>query len=628
MRLVVILFFVLSLMNCNSKTANNTDFPAAISDLNGDDFENPLWKAVRALLLIPAFDGGSLEKLGTSIGTPSGLITDPLKSTEASVAQVKGYLSNADSQHCLEVKSPLIDINPGAAVGLSNAIELKNGQPTALALAAKVYWMSYKLKGDADYRNALLTVPITDAAAAHTASSEKVATKSESAGTFGYPLILYAHAGSTGLAYEEIGLALGQLQSGHIVAAPAFPGEPLCRTYNSGPGPKTCTDTHILAPPVGLAKPYGNDTEDLLGLHDCIKTLARNTAGIATLNIETKQQANENISRKIIKISAKAQVDAQALGQQSGSPALLGLADAAGAPVSIMLGLGRGAGVSVLALARAGAINSLLFSTQTDAETVAIQSQLAGAGVSAGLFSCAGIVAPHSSFSAGTNKILFEYWVTKSSGLIGADGVLAADFIPGFASIHQAITAISEDPALAVDQKAVQISEFIKSTEAIMHLPLVNGGLQNFGKVFRAKLLADPASAARTVAAAKGSALILHGTKDKIADFSNTQLLSGIAVQTSIGVAAAGISPGVSWLALGVVPPAASLDASGALIDPNDFGHVGDISFLGGSTAIAPNVPSSPELVTAPFLGKSPADAVGVWLASQCYPAMVADPIP
>lgn len=625
MRLRVEYLAILGLLSCNKKSEPNVGFPPAVDQLDPDDFENPLWTAVRNLLEIPAIDGSSLQNLAASLAIPSTLITDVTKSTTETNKQVAAYVAGAASQHCAEIKTPLIDINPGAAVGLSNAFEVKNGTPTALALPAKVYWMNYKLTGDSDFRNALVTVPSTDPTTAHAASAA-LATKSDSSGAFGYPIVMYSHAGTGGLAYEEIALSLGQLQMGHIVAAPVFPGEPLCKTYDLTTGGKSCSESAQLSPAVGSAQPYKSDSEDLLGLYECMKVFAGQTGGIATVDANGAT-GTENISTKILKISASVQTEAQAAGQATNSNALLALSAAAASPVTLAVGLGRGAGVTALAMARAGAINSISFSAKTDDATVTAQAGLTAAGVTPGLFSCAAIVSPHATFSAGKNRIFLDFWVRDASGLLTPDQATASDQIPGFSFIHQSIAAIRDDAALSQTEKATQISEFVKAIDATMHLTLFHGSVQNFGRVFRSKLIADTGSAGRTLAAAQGAALNLHGTKDTVADISSTQLFSSIGVTTSTSLASLGLAPGVKWLALGIEPPASSLGADGNLAS-GDLGHVGDISFLGGSSAAFASVTSSADVDTSSFLGKTPGDLVALWLGAQCYPSIVADAVP
>lgn len=627
MRVRVELLIVLGLLSCNQKSAPNTGFPPAINELKSADYEDSLWTAVRTLLEIPALDGSSLENLATSLAVPSTLISDATKSTAETTAQVNAYVAAAASQRCAEIKTPLIDINPGQAVGLSDAFEVKNGQPSALALPAKVYWMSYKLQGDTDYRNALVTVPSTPPANANAASS-LIATKSDSSGSFGYPVVMYAHAGASGLAYEELALSLGSLQMGHIIAAPVFPGEPLCSTYDITAGGNTCSAEATLAPKVGTSEPYKNDSEDLLGLYECMKVFAAQGSGLATLIPATNTAGTENISAKVLKISESVETEAQAAGQATSSNALLALSDAAGSPVAITLGVGRGAGVSALALARAGAINSVLFSSETDAATLAAQTSLVNAGVTAGLFSCAAIVSPHATFTAGKNRVFLDYWVRGTSGLLTPEQAAASDFIPGFSFMNDSISAIRSDAALDEAGKASKIAEFVKAADASMHLNLVHGGLQNFGKLFRSKLIADATSKAKTAAAAQGAGAILHGSKDSVADISNTQLFSTIAVQTSTTLSGLGLSSGVNWLALAIEPPAAALDADGNLADSDDLGHVANASFLGGTSAEFSSVTSSPDLDKTNFLDKSPADLVALWLATQCYPSINADAVP
>lgn len=347
--------------SCNSKKQENEGFPPALEDLNAADYEDSLWQKIRTKLGIDAVAGTSEEDLILNLSSLSKLITDTDLATAETSAQVAKVVGNAEQSVCQEIKVPLIDLNPGAAVGLSGGFSVTDGVPKALPLPAKVYLLNYKLKGDTDYRNALVTVPGTDPTVAHTASS-LVGVKSEEAGAYGYPLLMYGHAADSGLAYEEIAQSLGELQSSSIIAAPVFPGEALCTTYDTVSGVKTagCTGTNILKAAVGTSLPYENDVTDLHGLYDCMKTWAAESGGTGRVVVDTQGAASgtEDLSTKIVKINATAEAALASL-----SPVA---AAAAGGPVTVVVGFGRGASVAGLTLARAGAINSVYLASTPD----------------------------------------------------------------------------------------------------------------------------------------------------------------------------------------------------------------------------------------------------------------------
>ncbi len=600
----------ISLAAC-SKKKSNEGFPPAIDDLNGDDFEDGLWQKIRTNLGIDAIEGVDPSDVTTNLGTPSSLISDPEQFEIMTLAQTTAVVGNAEQSVCAEVKAALVVFNPGAQAGITGGYYLNGTTPTVLAAPTKVYWMQYKLMGDANYRSAILSVPTTPPATAHAANAA-LGVKTEASGTYGYPVLMYGHAGAGGLAYEEIAQAFGQLQSDFIIAAPTFPGEPLCGTYDTVAGVKstTCTGTNMLAAATGAFAPYENDSVDLVGLHDCVKNLAAGAAK-AVVDASGASQGTEDIKAKVVKINATA---ATAVA-------------AADAPVSIMTGMGRGAGAAGLALARAGALNSVLFSTNTDDATKEAQTTLTQKGAKPDLYSCSLLFAPEASFTSGANKVLLDYWAKEASGILTSEEEAAAELIPGFAAIHAKIKGIRENAALDIDTKATQIAEYVKAIDLSMHLPLLHGGLQNFGKQFTAKLqaAADATASAKTAAAAQGALLDLHGEKDQIADISNSAFFASVGEQVSASLKVDGKIPGVNWLALQVTPPDSSLDPETGELLPGDYGHVSNASFLNGTT-IDQGIPSN--IDTASFLGKTPAATTLLWFTSQCLPAMTADAAP
>ncbi|MBC7661490.1 MAG: hypothetical protein H7249_17475 [Chitinophagaceae bacterium] len=604
----------LSLSAC-SPHRSNEGFPPTLDVLNGDNYEDPLWKLVRQKLGISSIAAHSVDDLGAELATLSDLINDPLQAASEFTAQVAAVSNDAEKSVCLEVKSPLVDLNPGAAFGLSNGFSIINGAPKALPLPAKVYMLQYKLMGDTVYRNALVTVPMTAPTSAHMAAPT-VAIQSEAGGAYGYPIVMVAHAAASGLAYEEIAQSLGELQSGFITAAPAFPGEPLCKTYDTVSGVKTttCTGANILAAATGISLPYENDVTDLLGLHDCMKTWLKTPLGAITT--AGASAGTEDLSTKIVKVNQSAQT-----ALTSSSPLL---SAAAGSPVSIIAGIGRGGAVGGLALARAGAINSVYLSS-TDAVA---QSALASKGAKPSLFSCAVLLSPQTSFTSGKNKLYLDYWSKESSNILNTAQEAAIDFIPGFGLIHSKISGMRTDPSLSDDAKATAISSYVRSIDLLLHVPLIHAGLENFGKQFRAKLLAtsNATGASNTSAASQGAMLVLHGKFDQIADISNSELLTGVGVATTQSVIEGKQAPGIKWLGLGVEPPAANVDANNKL-PAGDYGHISSPSFIGGTTSTLAGSMSS-NTATDAYLMKSPAEVTAKWIGSACVDSINANAAP
>ncbi|RYZ47321.1 MAG: hypothetical protein EOP07_27105 [Proteobacteria bacterium] len=170
----------------------------------------------------------------------------------------------------------------------------------------------------------------------------------------------------------------------------------------------------------------------------------------------------------------------------------------------------------------------------------------------------------------------------------------------------------------------------MKAIDLLLHMPLYHGGLQNFGKQFTAKLIAanpmgNVAQAAATAKASQGATLILHGTKDKVADVGNSILLAGVGVKTSSELVFDSIAPGVKWLSLDIEPPPSSLDEFGKL-PANDFGHVSSANFINGTSGQDSQMDTN--VAVTEFLSLTPGAVTAKWIGSQCLGSMTADPEP
>ena len=126
------------------------------------------------------------------------------------------------------------------------------------------YVLTYKLFGSVQNYSAIVTVP------------DKV--------TNPLPLIMYAHGGDAGLSFRNMAMVLQNNLSKGIVAAPSFPGEPICAitTIGGHAGNKyqrNCGDIlgKIMPPAVkgeGDKSPLNDDVNAFLGLHNAIARLA------------------------------------------------------------------------------------------------------------------------------------------------------------------------------------------------------------------------------------------------------------------------------------------------------------------------------------------------------------------
>jgi hypothetical protein len=261
----------ISLSSCGKKTAENAGFTESLGETTVDDFiteessaADGLWTALVSALKTIDFDKTSADSLRASLGKPS-IPTTLTSSTELATfntAQTTSYVTSASSQWCQTKPAALTIVNPGSTkLGLSTGgFKLDSaGKPVALAANVNVYLAKYKLGKETTEPDRYMYITVPEASPSASAGVTTDGTN------YGYPVVAYAHAGASGLAYEEIAGLFGDLQANHIIFAPVFPGEPVCATYDTGTS--TCTGSNVLvaANANDKASVYENDVIDLLG---------------------------------------------------------------------------------------------------------------------------------------------------------------------------------------------------------------------------------------------------------------------------------------------------------------------------------------------------------------------------
>ncbi|HYX39860.1 MAG TPA: hypothetical protein VE954_42740 [Oligoflexus sp.] len=631
----------LSLPSCGEKTAENEGFIPKLSEITKEDVVteaavtgDSLWNAVTTLLEIPGLEGTQADVI-TSLGTPSTLITDTTKATAAANAKIGAVVATATEQQCDAGAATgpfLTDLTATIAAGISQKysitiatggfkIDSTTGAPTNLGgqttLTTKVYLMSYKLKNDTDFRYAFLSVPQA------TPLAQTLAVKTEAAGTtYGFPLALYAHASTSGLSYGEIAKVAGDLQLGHILLAPAFPGEKICISPDAN---NACTDD-IGKTSVGTSKPYQNDVTDLLGAYECVRTKLTTYAATAGASGSFSTTAGGTVA-----ISNYAKISTDMLNSATYGATLAG---ASLQPLTYTIGLGRGANVIALAQQRAGAINSVLSSAGTDTATTTAKAALTAAGIVAPqTFSCAVSAGGNFTLAHGKNKVYLNYWVAGYSDFIPAASQTALEAIPGFKEIHATIATIRDDAAKDEATKAAEIAAYVKAIDSSFLMSLYHGSVANWGKMYRAKYYAGAAAAlaaggnaagaaaaastaTKTLAAAQGANLVMNGTKDKVADLSNSLIFTGVGAGVTAAIATekgttGSTSPlaalgGVNWLSLGINQ------------DGSDNGHVSDVTFLTGKSISKTLTKITSTVDEAAYLDKMPSEIISAWLTSEC----------
>lgn len=236
---------------CSSQM-QNTGLPKPASEITTEDIQdekvkaaNKRWNDLAAQLrLINDGESQSLKKPSQyfSFEDNSSAALDELSRSLA-----REHLKTASAAGCARVESfELI----GPAKSLQAGVWLPADLNTA-----RWYLMRYRKKqtdGSADpvVNGALVSVPTSSAQT--------------------YPVVAYAHAGDRGLSALEIAAVFNSLQTNHIIVAPAYPGEPICKFGTTQSSKTSCDNSGRYFDAAGASAPYSTDAEDLLAAHNCL----------------------------------------------------------------------------------------------------------------------------------------------------------------------------------------------------------------------------------------------------------------------------------------------------------------------------------------------------------------------
>lgn len=239
------------LVSCQ-KAPDNTRLPKPPNSMTQDDVSDPVvknanqrWNALAAQLQL--LNDGTEEALWTSSAffaqTSQGLTA----LAQVSEALINEHLKSATATTCAGVDS-------FERLGKAKSIGLDSFSPSDID-SADWYLMKYKRrKGDGSADNTLYGALVS------------IPTSTQST----FPVIAYAHAGDRGLSVLEIAAVFADLQASHIIVAPAFPGEPICKFGTSSSSKISCDSNGRFFDAVGVSDPYSSDAEDLLAAHNCI----------------------------------------------------------------------------------------------------------------------------------------------------------------------------------------------------------------------------------------------------------------------------------------------------------------------------------------------------------------------
>ena len=517
------------------------------------------------------------------------------------------YKSRCASVDSFKVTSPVTPSGTGLSTGFNEKYE---------ALDAHVYVMTYRLQknlaGDPEdtARHGLVVVP----KAPKTTSGKAV-------------LAMYAHDAAHGLSYLEIAKTFASMQLQHVIAAPSYPGEPLCAIAPDLSNAAACAGEKRLADAVGTSDVYNADVDDLLGMHDCLFRAAidkvdpgvsgKYAAGTQIGSLALKDQTTETDTTLGALMASK--VASIGGTMPSGTGNFL--------PKSILVGNGRGALVAQLAAARAGAHLSTISAASANTSTLAasmgakyFSNITSGASTKsdipfASLFSCKLSLGTAFGYTAGVNRLMLQAMIEGSTFVNGA-----IDFsqIPGIANFNANIVA----PYRAETADAAATAQAIRLRDASFNAILSQIALRNWGKYNS------------TAATAGGADLYVHGLEDSVFAYTNTQLLHNIqlAIYAKTAATASRKIPGTKPKTRIVSATTAFRADEGGLSEGATM-H-GDDAFAAATSVIIANfVPEAStdqaavkalddfhksELNTA----QTPATIVGAWRAGECEAAL------
>jgi len=577
-----LLFFVVA--GCGSP--ENVGYPPAPADVPvaKRSASTDRWVALAdALKIDPVLDKKDEKDLGAALAQPSGWLAPDAKTQAAYTAKLgviaQDYVAKAYATRCGAIDS----IKKISNASLLDRTTLKVTEEKG----AEVYLMKYRLQGSKDgtpeakalQRAGLIVVP--------TDTAKK------------YPLVAYGHGGASGLNYTELQLIFAAQQLSHVIVAPTFPGEPLCKTSD-------CSGKHADEVKGLAAVPYINDVDELLGIQDCVVRAAYAVSVVPTLNAVG------------LKAVEGADAESQALAKKIGGAVLpIGGTDLTSAfqPVSYIAGTSRGALVAQLALAKTGgALNGYA------AAAAAGKKAAADAGADAAAQQAAAVTAIAQTFGpkyispakfvcaldvfGPTTFVSTQYRLGLQAFVRGYGSETSFALLPTGKELNALFKKYGEGQAIwegADPKKKYTDKELAENTalqlwkaDGPMQAPFILGALRNW------KGGADKKT---------GALLMVHGEKDMVVPVSQSQFASTVyykfnaALSTPPAVGTPAPINGVDFTDLTIAPPNPELPSAAGR-----FQH-GDLNFALGTASKALKVCDDPAKATT---------AATKYLANKC----------
>ncbi len=524
MRLVLpstLALLLLSLTAACGETPKNTNVPPPPAKLAPPP--SPLWENLAAALGIGINQEATEAALRAQLATPSSYLASARAADYAklvgTVAQTYGAAAYAT--RCAEI----VAVQKLAPAKLVDPL---TGKAEDFA-GATLHLMSYKLQADGsgkaetNPRSGLIVIPTT--------------------GSANSVIAAYAHGGDFGLGYAEVAAAFGELQGNHVVVAPTYPGEPLCKQAADA-ATRACDAAGVIVPAGTRGAAYDADADELLGMYDCVMRAGIGKADAKMLD-ETGKDTGVTLAAALNPLLKRH-----------------GAGTAAQVPQGIVFGTSRGGLVAQIALAKTGAALSAL-----SAASAANPAPLGPAYLSPAYFSCAAVVSGPASFAFAEFRLMLEQWV---KGRLASTSFAA---FPGMASLSGLFDAY-RDGTVAADAAALAVVR----RDAPLTAPLQLAALRNWAKFTQGTANGGP-----------GAMLVLHGLYDKVVPISQAQLNFNVMLQAStsptlVSATDPAKSPGLALFGRGFTPKADLLE--GGKLKAGHFQH-GDAAFF-GSTAIIP----------------------------------------
>lgn len=429
------------------------------------------------------------------------------------------------------------------------------------------------------------------------------------------PLAIYGHGGDSGLSYTEIARVFGQRQLEWVIAAPAFPNEPICE---SGLNPLTLScNGQTIAKPAGTLRPFDNDANEILGLHHCLVRALYGVSANATAKSFGLPTALETAENKTTKshgtdsaveptFSATLAQTLSTYGDQN-----LGLEVRPGTrntndslraahPRSIVFGASRGSAAALIALAKAGAAYTA-FSQSSDTKSFS-------------LFQCGAFLFPPTTFSMGKLRIGLELFVKGLSESSVFYQLPTAPLLAEFFRDFREGNKTAQQMAL----KYMQI-------DPLLNIHLIASALRDWSQPDKLP----------------GKIIMLHGRQDRVVGSENSRYFGKMISKASARVSNAKLAPGVISSIISFAPPAESPFPTGSLVGDLVYQH-GDAAFqnslsvadsatatmlnpANGQPEEAPwNIVSEsqdPNFLDNEFMnesGRTPDETLKLWLQNSC----------